>query len=347
LKAGQRGAAVPALRPWTSLAPPLAALLYPFVLKVFTVGATASGGGFHLLAAIALLVAIALPFTGVYVALGLGAMAQLHSGQLIARRIALLSVAAPPQFVTIGVIFYMLKPPFSDVALWVVFWSAATAACALTLLRPGTAVQNPVRLAAPALRVSHGIAAALILLLFLGMHLSNHLAGIISVAEHRQVMDVLRKVYRKPLVEPVVVGLFLFQVSSGAALLWHYSRAPADAFRSLQIASGAYLVFFILGHMDSVFIYARGYAGIPTDWDFAVGAPTGLIKDAWNIRLLPHYLLGVFFVLTHLFLGARGVALAHGVERRLADRAALAGAVAGAGIAVIILTGMSGLHLAQ
>ena len=82
----------------------------------------------------------------------------------------------------------------------------------------------------------------------------------------------------------------------------------------MQIASGAYLLFYIPGHMNSVFIYARAIEGIPTDWNFATGAPTGLLPDAWNIRLLPHYLLAVFFVVTHLVLGARIVALAHHVS---------------------------------
>ena len=29
--------------------------------------------------------------------------------------------------------------------------------------------------------------------------------------------------------------------------------------------------------------------GIDTGWDFATGAPTGLVKDPRNIRLVPHY----------------------------------------------------------
>ena len=57
--------------------------------------------------------------------------------------------------------------------------------------------------------------------------------------------------------------------------------------------------------MNSVFIFARTYLGIDTGWDFATGAPTGLVKDRWNIRLVPHYRLGVFFVLAHLAAGMR------------------------------------------
>ena len=32
--------------------------------------------------------------------------------------------------------------------------------------------------------------------------------------------------------------------------------------------------------MNSVFIYARSFLGIPTDWNFAIGAPTGLIHES-------------------------------------------------------------------
>jgi hypothetical protein len=48
--------------------------------------------------------------------------------------------------------------------------------------------------------------------------------------------------------------------------------------------------------MNSIFfIFARTYLGIDTGWDLATGAPTGLVKDPWNIRFVPHYWLGVFF----------------------------------------------------
>jgi hypothetical protein len=67
------------------------------------------------------------------------------------------------------------------------------------------------------------------------------------------------------------------------------------------------------------FVYARSFLSIPTDWNFAIGA-TGLIHDAWNIRLLPHYALGVFFVLSHLASGLRMVLIAHGVDRLAANR---------------------------
>jgi hypothetical protein len=93
-----------------------------------------------------------------------------------------------------------------------------------------------------------------------------------------------------------------------------------DRFRTFQIASGIFLAAYVLGHMNSVFVFARLYLGIDSYCAFATGAPSGLVKDAWNIRLVPHYGLGVFFVLSHLTAGVRLIMLSHGVARRYADR---------------------------
>jgi hypothetical protein len=70
-----------------------------------------------------------------------------------------------------------------------------------------------------------------------------------------------------------VVTLFLFQIGTGLYLVWRHTALPSDRFRTFQIASGVYLAFYVLGHMDSVFIFARTYLGIDTGWDFATGAP--------------------------------------------------------------------------
>jgi hypothetical protein len=127
--------------------------------------------------------------------------------------------------------------------------------------------------------------------------------------------------------------------------VWRHTAAPSDRFRTFQIASGVYLAFYVLGDMDSVFIFARTYLGIDTGWDFATSAPTGLIKDPWNIRLVPHYWLGVFFVLSHLAAGTRVVMISHGASKALADRFMIASAVTAGVIATAIMLGMCGLRL--
>ena len=105
------------------------------------------------------------------------------------------------------------------------------------------------------------------------------------------------------------------------------------------------LAAYVLGHMNSVFVYARLYLGIDSDWAFATDAPAGLVKDAWNIRLVPHYGLGVFFVLSHLAAGVRAVLLAHGVTRRFADRFLIGSATAAGLTAFVIMLGMGGGRL--
>src|SRR5262249_11362881 len=94
--------------------------------------------------------------------------------------------------------------------------------------------------------------------------------------------------------------------------------------------------------MDSVLIFARTYTGIDSGWSFATGAPTGLVKDPWNIRLVPHYWLAVFFVLAHLAAGARVVIMAHGVSKAFADRFMVGSAVVAGVVAAVVLLGIGG-----
>jgi hypothetical protein len=193
-------------------------------------------------------------------------------------------------------------------------------------------------------RVVHGLTAAL-LSLYVLFRIINHLFGLVGPDAHAAVMKIGRVVYHSGVGEPLLVGAMLFQIGTGLYLAWRWSAAPQGFHRTYQVASGAYLSLFILGHMNSVFIYARRFLGIPTDWNFAIGAPTGLIHDAWNIRLLPHYTLGVFFVLSHIASGLRVVLIAHGVDRRHADRFWGAGAALSAIVAAAIIAGMCGARI--
>jgi hypothetical protein len=158
-------------------------------------------------------------------------------------------------------------------------------------------------------------------------------------------MKAFRHVYRQEFLQPILVALFLFQVGSGVYLATRATAQPMDRFRTFQIASGIFLAAYVLGHMNSVFVFARLYLGIDSDWAFATGTPPGLIPDAWNIRLVPHYGLGVFFVLSHLAAGARMVMLSHGVARRYADRFLIGGATAAGFVAFAIIFGMCGARL--
>jgi succinate dehydrogenase/fumarate reductase cytochrome b subunit len=195
------------------------------------------------------------------------------------------------------------------------------------------------------LRVAHGVSALAIVLIFLALHLTNHLMFPTGPAAYEAVQKVFRHVYRSNILQPLLVALILFQVGTGLFFVWRLTAAPSDRFRTFQIVSGVYLAVYVLGHMDSVFIFARTYLGIDTGWNFATGDPAGMIKDPWNIRLLPHYWLAVFFVLSHLASGARVIMMAHGVGKAFADRLLVAGAVAAGFVATWIMLGMSGMRI--
>jgi hypothetical protein len=184
-----------------------------------------------------------------------------------------------------------------------------------------------------------------IIVIFLGMHIPNHLVGLLGPEAHASVMKIVRHIYRAKAIEPVLVALFLFQVGSGLYLAFRYMAMPMDRFRAFQIASGMYIASYVIGHMDSVFVYARLFLGIDTDWGFATGAPAGLIKDAWNIRLVPHYALGVFFLFAHLSSGLRIVLLAHGLRKAIADRLMIGGSIGGGLVAALIILAMCGMRI--
>src|SRR5262249_57884914 len=112
-------------------------------------------------------------------------------------------------------------------------------------------------------------------IIFPALRIPNHLRFPAGAESYDAVMKVFRHVYRSYILQPLVVALFLFQIGTGLFFVWRQTAAPSDRFHTFQIASGVYLAFYVLGHMDSVFIFARTYLGIDTGWSFATGAPTG------------------------------------------------------------------------
>lgn len=327
---------------------PAAALIYPLTLKLFNAAVTSieAGSGSYLsilLACFTLLLSFTVPALALVMAMRLGAIKTPTLAQMRARRIAMLAVAAPTILVFLGVLVFMAGNPVPDVALWTAFWICAL--ISVVLADNERLASTEVEPVAPAVRVAHGISALAIIAVFLGLHLTNHLTGLIGPETHTQFMRVVRTIYRAKLVEPVLVLLFFFQVGTGLYFAMRYMARPMDAFRAFQVASGMYLAFYVIGHMDSVFILARTFLGIETGWDFATGAPVGLIRGARNIRLVPHYWLGVFFVIAHLFSGLRVVLLGYGVRKSISDRVMIGGAIAGGLIATAIMLGMCGMRV--
>jgi hypothetical protein len=314
--------------------PVAAAMLYPWALGAFH-GAVTNAGGPSLIACAWLVVAFALPLSCLALT-----SADLTKVGVPVRRLALAGLAAPPLFVLIGVLAGLLHSPVEDLWIWSVLWIGLGVMSSFG--KPGQVGGGTGPSAR--LRIAHGVAAVLILL-FVTFHLFNHLTGLLGPQTHARVMTVGRLVYRSRLVEPALVILLLLQVAGGVAMAWRWSARPADLARTIQVGSGAYLAAFIVTHMNSALVSARAVHRIQTDWAWATGAPDGLLLDAWNIRLVPHYALGAFFVVTHLVCGLRQVLLAHGMRRAVADRLWGAGLAGAATLSAAITAGLCGLRL--
>jgi hypothetical protein len=262
-----------------------------------------------------------------------------------ARRLAHLAFASPPLFTALGVILYLLHSS-SDYIVWALIWipislTAVVGADERPVLAPEPRTEPP-----PWLKIAHGYSAFAILLIFLTPHIANHLTAIWNADLHKAVMNILRPVYRANLVQMALVGLFLFQISSGIALFWKKTAAPTGPFGSLQTASGAYLAAFVASHLTAVFVLGRWAMQIDTNWDFATGAPVGLMGDPWNVRLVPHYSLAVFLLFSHLACGLKAVLLGHDIAEKRTNR--IASAVIGLGgvTALVIISAMLGVHAA-
>ncbi len=336
-------------RKMIGLYPAATAMVYPFLLQGFHAAVSPSDGALSAVritgAAVMLALAFALPLSGLASAYWWTRVAQPTQSDLRARRLAYAGVAVPPLFVFVGVICgyaaNLLGLQLSDVAIWIAIWLAAG-----LYVWSGGDQPAPERKLHPtaAWRVAHGVSAALITCYVL-FHLANHLFGLLGPETHAAIMKAGRVVYRAPLIEPVLVLALLFQASSGVRLAWHWSRLRTDAYRVFQIGSGVYLAAFLLAHLNSGLIAARHVYKIETNWAWASGAPEGLIHGAWNIRLLPHYALGVFFILAHLASGLRVVMTAHHVNVATANRMWLAGLTAAALISTAIICALCGVRI--
>lgn len=336
------------LSKWRVWVPVMVTSVYPYFLNAFHALITnaelnSSISPASLFFAVLLMLAVfAVPAMGF--ALACQSITRRHHAvaQLRVRRLALLIICAPTLYCFVGVNLIMLGSPVPDE--W--FWAASWIGLGFYLGREGSAAAQSIRpiRAMPALRVAHGVAGSIVLL-FIAFHLFNHLFGLAGPQVHAQIMELGRTVYRSSFVEPVLVIALLFQVFSGVRLAWNWSSVGSDNYRIFQVGSGVFLAVFILGHLNAVFVFARTYAGIETGWDFASGDPVGMLRDSWGIRLLPHYAIGVFFIITHLFSGLRVVMLAHGASRSSANKVWWGGAVVGVLISLLIMLGITGLRL--
>jgi succinate dehydrogenase/fumarate reductase cytochrome b subunit len=138
--------------------------------------------------------------------------------------------------------------------------------------------------------------AAVIVALFLAMHMANHLASLAGVTAHLRFMEAARTIYRQPLVETVLLLAVAAQAASGLWLVRAGWKTRAKPIAWLQAASGAYLALFLFIHVAAV-LFGRAVSGLDTNFHFAAA---GLHVPPYPWFFAPYYFLAVLALFTHL-----------------------------------------------
>jgi hypothetical protein len=157
-------------------------------------------------------------------------------------------------------------------------------------------------------------------------------------------MNVVRRVYRDDIVQPILLALIGFQILSGIVLVRRRMRMPSDIFGTVQTMCGAYIGVYFLAHMTAVF--AARYAGVDTNWSWLTRPHDSLLASLLKLRLLAHYWVGPMAIVAHVACGLRWVLLQRDISLATANRIALALITAGVVASSIILLALLDVHIA-
>ena len=353
-RGGLLGLSAVSLRRLWLLVPALCALAYPSLLSLLSSGlvlvhGSASPNGVIVWVSVitSLTLALAVMLVSFVFGLALGSPHVRDDPEgCRARSIAHLAFATPTLYVGFGnVAYYVFQAPSAAPIAWLVFW-ALVAMIALLGPRssPIAAAMTPIghgRLA-----LAHGVSASAILLLFIGPHIVNHAAGFWNGPVHIAIMNVVRRVYRDDIVQPVLLALIGFQILSGTALVQRRMRMPSDFLGTVQTMSAVFVGVYLLAHMTAVF--ATRHAGTDTNWIWLTRPNDSMLVSLSpsNLRLIAHYWVGPIAIVAHVACGLRMVLLQRDISPATTNRIALALIAAGVVTSSIILAALLNVHIA-
>jgi hypothetical protein len=145
------------------------------------------------------------------------------------------------------------------------------------------------------IRTAHRV-SAVVLAIFLAMHLLNHVVALWGVAAHLAFMEGARRVYRSAALEPMLLAAVLVQIVTGVEQVRAGWGMRHGFWPRTQAVSGLYLAFFLANHTFWVLLARFGYG---LDSNFYLAAT---FLTIWPLPFLfaPYYALGVFAVFAHL-----------------------------------------------
>src|SRR6266516_2511944 len=333
--------------------PALCALAYPSLLSLLSSGlvlvhGSASPDGVIVWVSVIASLTLALAVMLVSFVFGL-ALGSPHVGNpegCHARSIAHLAFATPTLYVGFGnVAYYVLQAPSAAPIAWLVFWALVAM---IALLGPRSSPIAPAMtpIGHRRLALAHGVSASAILLLFIGPHIVNHAADFWNGSVHIAIMNVVRRVYRDDIVQPVLLALIGFQILSGTALVRQRMRMPSDFLGTVQTMSAVFVGVYFLAHMTAVF--ATRHAGTDTNWIWLTRPNDSMLVSLSpsNLRLIAHYWVGPIAIVAHVACGLRMVLLQRDLSPATTNRIALALITAGVVTSSIILAALLNVHIA-
>ena len=330
--------------------PALCALVYPSLLSflssglVLVHGSASPDGAIVWISVIAsLTLALAVMLVGFAFGRALGS---LHIGSpegCRARSIAHLVFATPSLYVGFNNVAGVLNARSAVPVAWLIFWTLM-AMIVLVGSKSSSAVSATSPVGHRRLAVAHGVSALAILLLFVGPHVTNHLAGFWNGSVHIEIMNAVRRVYRDDIVQPLLFTLIGFQILTGTVLVGRRMRMPSDFFGTVQTMCGAYIGVYILAHVTAVF--AARYAGIDTNWTWLTTPHDSMLVSLSNLRLISHYWVGPIAVVAHVACGLRAILLQHNVSTATGNRLALALITLAVVAASLIMAALVNVHIA-
>jgi hypothetical protein len=260
-----------------------------------------------------------------------------------ARCVALLAFATPSLYVGFENVAGVLRASSAVPVAWLVFWTLM-AMFVLLGFRSSSAASAISLVGYRRLAVTHGVSALAILLLFVGLHIGNHLAAFWSGSVHVAIMNAARRIYRNDIVQPILLALIGFQILSGIVLVQRRMRMPSDIFGTVQTMCGAYIGVYFLAHMTAVF--AARHVGTDTNWIWLTRPNDSLLFSLFKLRLIPHYWVGPIAIVAHVACGLRGILLQHHVSTAPANRLALALITLGVVASSLIMAALLNVHIA-
>lgn len=182
--------------------------------------------------------------------------------------------------------------------------------------------------------------SGLILALYIGTHLLNHLLILRSEALHTRFMQKARKVYRHPLVEPVLLTAVLIQILSGIYLVTQKWSKVESWFDWVQICSGLYLSLFLVNHVRVVLL-GRNKMHVDTNLYFGAG-----VMNMWPQKLffIPYYSFAILAFFFHVACIHR-IKMKEFVSMNVAEQQAIGIMVLGGVIMLLIIYRMSHLEM--